>query len=310
VIYKEGEGLRRPPREGGEGRRDNPDWLLAMPSIFPPSFDASVLESSRWPLILIGVVVLLRVLLPRSSVRTIELWREVVIVVSAYFCYFLVRGFVAGHEFEAFNRAADLISLERAMGIFWEVDLQGHVQDIGLLENLANWVYVWGHWPVIIPVSVWLFLRHRDDYYIYRNAFLISGAVGLVIFSTLPVAPPRFMPAWGFVDTAQAYHSGPSAALLVNEYAAMPSLHFGWNLLVGTALFRHGEWLALRAVGAVLPPAMFLSIVLTGNHYFLDGIAGGAVCLLALVAAIKLRDHLQDRRSRPDMPRASGLTPA
>jgi hypothetical protein len=279
-----------------------------MFSWLPISFDASVLETSRWPLILVGVVVLLRVLLPRSSVRTIELWREIVIVVSAYFCYFLVRGFVAGHEFEAFGRAADLISLERAMGIFWEVDLQGHVRDVQPLVNLANWTYVWGHWPVIILVSVWLFLRHRKDYYLYRNAFLISGAIGLLIFSTLPVAPPRLMPAWGFVDTANAYHSGPSAALLVNEYAAMPSLHFGWNLLVGAAIVRHGEWLWFRVIGAVLPPAMFLSIVLTGNHFILDGVAGGAIALLALAAAIKLRD-LRDR-SRSDVPGTSGLTPA
>jgi hypothetical protein len=242
-------------------------------------------------------------------VRTKELWREGFIVVSAYFCYFMVSGFVAGREFDAFNRAADLISLERGLGIFWEVDLQGWVSNVGLLVNLANWVYVWGHWPVIIFVAVWLFLRHRDDYYVYRNAFLISGAVGLVIFSTLPVAPPRFMPAWGFVDTANAYHSGPSAALLVNEYAAMPSLHFGWNLLVGTAIVRNGEWLWFKATGAILPPAMFLSIVLTGNHYIIDGIAGGAVCLLALAAATKLRDRLQER-GRPDLPRASRLTAA
>jgi hypothetical protein len=280
-----------------------------MLSILSPSFDASVLEAGRWPLIIVGVVALVRVLLPRSSVRTMELWRESVIVVSAYFCYFLVRGFVAGHEFDAFEHAADVISLERGLGIFWEVDLQEWVSGVGLLVNLANWVYVWGHWPVIILVAVWLFLRHRDDYYAFRNAFLISGAVGLVIFSTLPVAPPRFMTAWGFVDTANAYHSGPSAALLVNKYAAMPSLHFGWNLLVGLAIVRNGEWLWYKAVGAILPPAMFLSVVLTGNHYIVDGLAGGTVCLLALFVSFKLRDHRQERGSH-HLPRAPGLTPA
>ena len=234
---------------------------------------------------------LVRVLLPKSSVSARELAREVAIVVFAYFFYFIVRGFVADRQFEAFDRAADVIALERTMGIFWEVRMQGHIVNADLLVNLVNWTYVWGHWPVIILFATWLFLRRREEYYLYRNAFLISGAIGLIIFGTLPVAPPRLMLAWGFVDTAEVYHLGPSASLLVNEYAAMPSLHFGWNLLVGIALYRHGGSALLKAVGVLLPPAMFASIVLTGNHYILDGVAGGIVALMGLQAAYLLRAY-------------------
>lgn len=261
-----------------------------------PLLDTQVLSMLRWPLILLGVIVMGRLLLPRSSVTLVELAREIAIVVFAYFFYFIVRGIVEGREFEPFEHASDVIALERSLGIFWEISLQEQVARFGFLVNLANWTYVWGHWPVIILAATWLFLAHRKDYYLYRNAFLISGAIGLVVFGMLPVAPPRYMPAWGFVDTVGAYHGGKSLGILVNEYAAMPSLHFGWNMLIGIAMVRHARWRPIKVAGVILPAAMFLSIVLTGNHYIIDGIAGGIVAAIGLAMAVWFQRYLDARQ--------------
>lgn len=278
-----------------------------VPFLFLP-FDSEIVSYARWPLILAGVLILARALLPRSPVTLLELAKEAAIVIFAYFFYFIVRGIVEGRQFAAFDHATNVIHVERSLGIFWEVHLQEYVTDIDLLIHLVNWVYVWGHWPVIILCATWLFLAHREQYYVYRNAFLISGAIGLVVFGMLPVAPPRFMPAWGFVDTASAYHGGASASILVNEYAAMPSLHFGWNLLLGIAIYRHATWLPAKVLGVILPPAMFMSIVLTGNHFILDGLAGGTVALIALTAAVMLKRAMEARDEdggRSEPPRAT-----
>lgn len=232
------------------------------------------------------------VLLRRSPVGLPDLWREVAIVISAYFFYFLGRSFVEGREAEAIQRSVHLIHLEQQLGIFWELRIQDFIED-NFLENFANWTYIYGHWPVIIIAAVWLFFTHRGKYAFYRNAFLISGSIGLFIFTFFPVAPPRLVEGFGFVDTARAYHLGPSTSVLVNEYAAMPSLHFGWNLLVGIAIVQCADSMAGKAVGMIMPAAMLYAIVATGNHFVLDGIAGAVVAMIGLVLAIAWHPTLQ-----------------
>lgn len=269
-----------------------------------PAFDSTFLTAARWPLV--GIGFLLFILLNwsrRSSGTTVRhLFGEIGILIPAYFAYFMVRGLAEAREAQAFHRAIDIIELEQTLGIFWEPDLQSAIMRFDWLVNVANWTYIWGHWPVIVFAATWLFLLHRDAYSVYRNAFLISGAVGLVIFYALPVAPPRFMDAWGFVDTiterSQAYRVLQPPAF-VNQYAAMPSLHFGWNLLVGIAIFQHSKSIFPKMIGVALPVVMFASIVLTANHYIIDGLAGGTLALLGLGGAMILREFMQRRSAAP-----------
>jgi membrane-associated phospholipid phosphatase len=267
-------------------------------------FDLDSLSGARWPLIGLGTVAFLVLHWTRSSNKTtvLQVLGEILILVPAYFAYFLVRGFVEGKEAAAFHRAVDIIELEQALGIFWEPNLQEHIMRFGWGVNIANWTYIWGHWPVIVFAALWLFLMHRESYSIYRNAFIISGAIGLIIFTTFPTAPPRFMDAWGFVDTvtnrSEAYRVLQPPAF-VNQYAAMPSLHFGWNLLVGIAIFRNSTGYIGKAIGVVLPVVMFGSIVLTANHYIIDGIAGGSLAMLGLFAAIWLNRLFQRDNDPP-----------
>jgi membrane-associated phospholipid phosphatase len=114
--------------------------------------------------------------------------------------------------------------------------------------------------------------------------------IGLLCYYLYPVAPPRLVAGYGFVDTMLLYsttsYQAQSLKPFVNPYAAMPSLHFGWAFLLGV-----GVWLTWRDVrgatlGLLLPISMGLAILLTANHYILDGVAGFAVCLVGLIVAL------------------------
>lgn len=221
---------------------------------------------------------------------------EVLIIIPAYVLYELVRGTVNDRTSEAFGRASQLVHIEQAMGIFWERELQSLALTWDIVGRAANTMYVWGHLPVLIGVAIWLFVFHRHRYSLYRNAFLISGAIGLAVYWLLPTAPPRFLQYWGFVDTAvengSYYIFQPPA--FVNQYAAMPSLHFGWSLLAAVAIFGNLET-RFRYVAFVLPLLMLGGIVFTANHFFLDAAAGAVVALLGLSIAVGLRVFLPRR---------------
>jgi hypothetical protein len=236
--------------------------------------------------------------LPRPTNRALQLleknWRllaEILFIVPAYAAYQLVRSAVGGRAGDAFDNASLLIDVERRLGIFYEAALQQYVLPKAWIVDLANYYYIYGHLPVIVIVAIWLYLRHRENYALFRNAFMLSGLFALVGFSMVPLAPPRYMPEFGFVDTivqAQSYYVLQNPKI-VNQYAAMPSLHFGWDLLVviavGTCTSR--RWLRYAVV--ILPLFTLSGIVLTANHYFLDAVGGAAVALAGLGIALLLR---------------------
>ena len=202
-------------------------------------------------------------------------------------CYFGVRGLTRSDVAAAQLNATRVVDLEAGTGLLWETTVQGWVIDSDHLVTAVNWIYIYAHWPVIIGSLVWLFLRRPGEYYTLRNAIFISGAIGLVIFMTFPVAPPRFG-AIDLVDTitqrSQSYRAFQPPGL-TNQYAAVPSLHFGWNLLVGISLWRATDHPLVRAFALALPPAMATAVVATGNHYVVDVIGGGVVALTGLVVA-------------------------
>jgi membrane-associated phospholipid phosphatase len=184
-----------------------------------------------------------------------------------------------------------------------EAALQAPVTDFRTLETLANWVYIWGHWPVIIATLGWLAWRHSEVFLRMRDAMLISGALGMVIFVTYPVAPPR-LAGLGLVDTVT--QSSNSYRVLqppafTNQYAAMPSLHSGWDLLVGIAIVTAASSVMLRTIGVLMPILMALAVVLTANHYLLDVVAGVTLVLIGHAGALALERRRMDRQARaPD----------
>ena len=217
----------------------------------------------------------------------------------AYLTYFGVRALTQGSVATAVSNAVDLMRVERLLGIDVEGSLQAFVTGDRTLVDLANGLYIWGHWPLLIIGGVLLFHLAPAHYYRLRNVCLLSGAFGLMVFALFPVAPPRLAPS-GLIDTI-TLHARPYRTVLpvslVNQYAAMPSFHAGWNLVLGVELFRATRNLALRAFAVTMPVAMAFSVVVTANHYVLDVIAGMLVAALALVAVALL----ERRRGTPLM---------
>lgn len=238
-----------------------------------------------FPILLAAVVfiVVTAAIRLRGSLRAAFL-RESAIVLTAYFIYFLIRGATEGRAEEAIERALDLESLESRLGLLIEVDVQQALLDVWGVIDTANAVYIWWHWPVIGAAGLWLYLRRPVQYRVYRNAMLVSGGIGVVIFALFPTAPPRLANP-EIIDTVisqtDVYRVMQPPAL-TNQYAAVPSLHFGWNLLIGIALFRESPLLIVRLFGVISPPLMVLATIVTGNHYVLDVLVGGVLVLLAL----------------------------
>jgi membrane-associated phospholipid phosphatase len=209
---------------------------------------------------------------------------QLALVGGAILAYFGVRGLTEG-AIETANRNAErLLEVERFLGIDLELGIQARTLSSEWLTDLGNWVYIWLHWPVIAVTLIWLVIRKWDDYIQLRNAMFISGAIGLVIFFSLPVTPPRlFDPA--YIDTVtERSHSYRvlQPPNLVNKYAAMPSLHFGWNLLVGITWWQLSRVWWQKVAAVVMPIAMAFATVMTANHWVADVLVGGVVALIGL----------------------------
>jgi len=235
---------------------------------------------------------------------------EAMVVAFAFLLYFAVRGAVIDRPEAAYRHALDVIDAQRYLGIFWEDDMNEWIRDRRFLAQTANVVYFWLHFPLIIAFGIYLYYGQRGKYTLMRDAFLTSGAIALVVYWLYPVAPPRELPELaaqfdnggpvyvrGFFDTMQEYlgygYQAQSTAWFVNPYAAMPSLHFGWDLLLGVGIVwaswrQRWMWLTLP-IGVFLPVSQIPAITATANHFFLDAAAGAGVALMGFPAALALR---------------------
>ncbi len=231
----------------------------------------------------------------------VELAKQTVLIGSAVLFYFAVRGLTEGAEATAIENGRWVLAREHDVGIDLERSIQGWT-DLPFLTTLMNWVYIWGHWPVIVATLLWLHHSRIDGFLLLRNAMFVSGAIGLVIFVTVPVAPPRLIDL-GFIDTVTQNSSSYRVLQppgLVNKYAAIPSLHVGWNVLVGIVLFRTSRSRVVRTFAIVAPLLMAFAVVATANHYVVDGFIGSLVALAGLWISSKMTMPLVelDRRVR------------
>jgi len=230
-----------------------------------------------------------------APARRSDARRELLLFAVAYLAYFGVRALTHASPGRALANATALFHYESSFGVAWEPALQRAVLGHRLLVDAANDVYMYGHWPVIIVAGVVLFRRAPEHYYRLRNTLVLSAGLGLVIFALLPVAPPRLANV-GVIDTITE-HAGRYRQLvppsLVNQYAAMPSFHAGWNLVLGVILFQGSRRAIVRVFAIAMPVAMALAVVVTANHFVADVAAGVAIASTALVAV-----QLHERRSR------------
>jgi hypothetical protein len=220
----------------------------------------------------------------RATARP-PLVRELLLVAGLFLVYKLGRQLATGHTAEAFRNAHRVWDWERAVHLPGE----GHVQNLLLhgdtLVHLANTYYATVHFPATAAFLIWLYLRRPTHYVWTRRVLAAVTGAALLVHLVFPLAPPRMLAATGLVDTARVYgpsvYGPPQADHLSNQFAAMPSLHFGWALMVAIGLIvatrSRWRWLWL------LHPLLTLTVIVgTANHYWLDAIVAAAMLGIAL----------------------------
>ena len=204
-----------------------------------------------------------------------------------YVLYFLARAQAVGNTSEAFRNANRIISVERWLGIFKELEFQNAVSlSHGAFLHLWNIVWFYGHWPVIIACAVWLFVRRPNVYTLTRNAFLVTGGIALVIYALFPAVPRHYIDDGVVYTLTTSYVMNSDQSTFVNPFAPLPSMHVGWNFLIAAGLFLAFPGSRLRYLLILLPILTWVSTVATGSHYIIDGFAGICLALFGLIVAV------------------------
>ena len=220
----------------------------------------------------------------------------------------LVLGAVAAYEAsrlamdpnwaQAFTNARRIVSLEQVLGVAWEQSLQRAFLALPDLVNALNVFYFVGHFLFTGIFFFWLYHRSREGFRSFRDGFLAATAIALVIHWLYPTAPPR-LAGVGIEDTLRVLSGidigSPTSSALSNPVAAVPSLHAAYALGVGIGMIRYARSHLIRAAGVVYPPLVVLTIVVTGNHFVLDAVAGMAVLGVGFWLARALRRRTEER---------------
>ena len=232
----------------------------------------------------------------RQRLLSLRFLREVAIILGSYFVYMMARRFlIPDIEAEAFANGLKVVNFELATGLLLEARWQAWVLEHSkAMVIMFNWIYIATFIPILAITAALVYLKDRGRYFYYRNVWLVSFVLALLIFVLFPLAPPRFLPEYGYVDAIQKFGptwyggSDMARAVYYNVYAAMPSLHFGWTLLFGILYIRMGPP-PLRVWGVLYPTMTFFAITITGNHYIMDAVGGLGVAIASYASYEVLR---------------------
>jgi hypothetical protein len=245
-------------------------------------------------------------------------WHEVLYIVLVYVAYSAVRnqfGSGAGDSVDprpAFHHAEAIIQLERNIGLYFEQAVQEWYLDLPANGLIRAWNVYYGIFHFIIPAIalVWLYRAAPERYRVWRNTLAATTLVAVVGFATFSLMPPRLMDDpgtyggcqvyaagealadeagdppcddFGYVDTVAEYGGWASfgsdeMAAVSNQYAAMPSMHIGWSTWCALVLASLARRRWVRALAIAYPFVTLFDIIVTGNHYWIDGL-GGLACL-------------------------------
>ncbi|WP_329248700.1 phosphatase PAP2 family protein [Streptomyces sp. NBC_01478] len=212
---------------------------------------------------------------------------ELLLIRVTYAAYQQVRlaatgGTNAGGRATAEHHGHEILSIERFLHIDIEHAINHWVVKVEFLKDFFNFYYESFHFVVPLTVMAVLYWRRPVDYRWARSALGFATLLALVGFWLYPLAPPRLLPGLGIIDTVHGVQdfSKPdygTLTALTNQYAAMPSLHFGWSLWCGVVIFALAPKWWMKALGLLHPFFTVSAIVATGNHWVLDAAGGAAV---------------------------------
>jgi hypothetical protein len=224
---------------------------------------------------------------------------EAVVVLALYGLYEVARGLAVGDSDDAVRNARALVALERSLHVFVEGRMQDAAHALPGLVDVLNVSYLTLHLVGTVAVLLWLHQRQRAAFPLVRTTLLLASALALAGYLVFPTAPPR-LSGIGIIHTVSGGHIDLNAGLvssLYNPYAAVPSMHVGYALVVGASLLRYGRRRAVRfLIGLLYPLFVLLVVVATGNHFLVDALAGAVVVGLAAGAACLLARPTADAR--------------
>src|SRR5438132_4769588 len=216
-----------------------------------------------------------------------DLARQMLIWFGFLAAYQIARGVADRDPARAFANGWKVIDWEERLAGLGELTLQGWTQSSHFLAELVSWTYWNSEFTVVGLALLWLYLRRNERFTRFRNTILLANVLGLIGYVVLPTAPPRFFTSIGFSDTLGQVgglnHGSGLIELASNPYAAMPSLHSADALIVGVILasaVRRPVW---KAVWLFWPFWVWFAVMATGNHFWLDVLAGIVLALIALM---------------------------
>ena len=220
----------------------------------------------------------------------LDLLRQIGLFCGAYWLYRLVRGLTDGRADLAFAHAREVIDLERALGLFTEPAVHTWARESSWLIDSASWMYVNSHFTITTLTLAFVYLRRNPSFYFIRNMFMVAMGIALVGYALFPTAPPRLMPEWGFTDSVANFTgvdpATSSAGTLFNPFAAVPSMHVAFALMLAVPMASMSRRRAVKALWTGYPAVVTFVVVATANHWWFDAFTGALTAAVAAVVAV------------------------
>lgn len=227
---------------------------------------------------------------------------EALVVLGLYAAYQMSRALANDSSSLALDHAREVVSLEERLQLFHEGTLQDAVMRLPGMIDAFGFAYMSLHLGGTVAVLIWLYARRPDWFPLLRTALAIASAIALSIYFLYPTAPPR-LAGIGIVDTVTTINDIDLRSRLLGEFynpfAAIPSMHFGYALMLGVTVAWLSRPLPVRLAALAYPSFVLLVIVGTGNHFILDAVAGAAVSAVGLAVAWVVCEPGDLRISRP-----------
>ena len=223
-------------------------------------------------------------------------WQEIILIGLTYWIYSEIRNLVPEQVVTANRHGRAVQHLQENLHLNFELSLNQFVARHEPLAQVMDYYYATLHFVITIGVLVWLFRWHPKIYRGARTVIFATSLLALAGFYLYPLAPPRLLPQYGYIDTLDIFHTwgslaDPKVAAHSNQYAAMPSLHIGWSLWCAAGIYFCATRLWVRLLGLLYPVATLLVIVGTANHFVIDAVGGLVVFLVGCLIQYLLSGH-------------------
>jgi hypothetical protein len=218
-----------------------------------------------------------------------DLRRQIGILVGVDLIYELGRGLADSNRADAIAHGAQVIEIERSLHTFFEPSVQAFFLSAHWTIDLANQLYLNAQFSVALGFLIWLYFFRNESFYFVRNMFVVSMCLALIGYVGFPTAPPRMFPSHGFIDTITDFsnvnHNSSLAKVFINPYAAVPSMHCAFALMIGASgVMVSRRWWS-RAFWALWPVLIFWVVLVTANHYWVDAVLGWLVAVASFAIA-------------------------